>query len=73
MKTLNVQKITRKELAKQWGTCAWILPLGELFIRSNSKGFINYDKAPVYTWQEIQDVKKRRPVHFTVPQEIHEL
>jgi hypothetical protein len=75
MKTLNVQKITFKELLDNWGTCAYIgfRPGQEIFIRSNAKGLINWDKAPAYTWQEIQTEMKRRPVHFTVDPKIFEL
>lgn len=72
---LNVQKITFKQLLDNWGTCAHVAfrPGQELFIRSNARGVINWDKAPVYTWSELQKVKKRRPVHFTVDPEIYEL
>lgn len=72
-RSLNVIKTTRREIAKQWGTCAWLLPLGELYIRCNSKTIINWDKAPVYTWDEIKQIMKVRPVHFLVPAEEFEL
>lgn len=74
-RVLNVQKIIFEELLYKWGTCAYVAfrPGQELFIRSNAKGLINWDKAPVYTWSELQKVKKRRPVHFTVSPEEFEL
>ncbi len=75
MKALNVQKITYSELKKHWGSCVDISfrRSQELFIRSNAKGVVNYDKAPVYTWDEIEKEQKRRPVFFTVPSEIFEM
>lgn len=75
MRVLNLQKITFKQLLDNWGTCAHVSfrPGQELFIRSNRKGIINWNIAPVYTWQEVKAAKKRRPVHFTVPPDIFEL
>ncbi len=73
MKTLNVQKIDRDELLIKWGIGGKFLPYGELFIRSDRKGNVNFDKAPVYTWKEIKEEQKKRPVHFTIPSNIHEL
>lgn len=73
MKTLNVQKISRDELLKEWKIKGKFLPYGELFIRSDKKGNINFDKAPVYTWEEIQKEQKKRAVHFTIPPNIHQL
>lgn len=67
MKTLNVIKTSRFELFKKWGFMPSIG--GELFIRCNSKAEINWDKAPVYTWREIQKEQTKRPVHFLVPKE----
>jgi len=67
MKTLNVQKIERSELLEKWGLKGTFIPYVELFIRSDRKGNVNFDKAPVYTWPEIQIEQKRRPVHFTLP------
>lgn len=74
-RVLNVQKITFKELLENWGDCAYISFRNgqELFIRSNAKGVINWDKAPVYTAQEIRKVKRRRRVCYTVNPEIFEL
>jgi hypothetical protein len=71
MKTLNVVKTNRYELEQMWG----LMPSlgGELFIRCNAKAEINWDKAPVYTWKEIQQEQKKRPVHFLVPKEIFTL
>ena len=73
MKTLNVQKVERRELLKRWRITGKFLPSGELFIRSNAKGEVNWDKAPVYSWVEIQAEQKKRPVHFTCDPKIFEL
>lgn len=70
MKTLNVQKVNRKTLLRIWKITGKFLPSGELFIRSDKEGNVNYNKAPVYSWPEIQQEQKRRPVHFTVPPHI---
>ena len=73
MKTLNVQKIARKELLQKWGVKGKFISHEELFIRSDRKGNVNFDKAPVYTWSELKEIKKKRAVHFTVSPEIFEL
>lgn len=74
MKTLNVQKISRHELLIKWKIGGKFLPHGELFIRSDRKGNVNFDKAPVYTWEELQSEKaKGSKVQFTLPPNIHEL
>lgn len=72
MKTLNVQKITFEELLEKWGTCAHVSFRSgqELFIRSNAKGIVNWDKAPVYTWSEMLKEQKRRRVIYTVDPKI---
>lgn len=67
MKSLSVQKTSRVALLLRWGQCALILPPGELFIRSDRKGNVKWDSAPVYTPQEIEEEKKRRKVIFTLP------
>lgn len=71
MRTMNVQKITREELFEHWQDAelvqvAFYPNHTELFIRSNAKGVVNWDSAPLYTWAEIQKEQQRRPVHFTV-------
>lgn len=71
MKTLNVIKTNNRELAEKWGFFPFLR--GELFIRCNSKAEINWDKAPVYTWEEIQAEQKKRRVCFLVPKEVFEL
>jgi hypothetical protein len=66
MKTLTVQKISYEELTKGWKKEPVIFRRDqELFIRCNKKGEINWDKAPVYTWPEIQEQQLKRPVHFS--------
>lgn len=74
-RVLNVQKISFDELLEKWGTCAYIgFRRGqELFIRSNAKGLINWDKAPVYTAKEIRSVRRKRRVCYTVHPEVFEL
>jgi hypothetical protein len=46
-KTLNVKKTSNEELLIKWGfiTCF----KGEIFIRCNSKGHVNWDIASVYS------------------------
>ncbi len=70
MRTLNVQKTSNKELSKKWNMDVFLM--GELFIRSDRNGNVNWDKASVYTWAEIQDEMRHRRVHFTVNTKIHE-
>lgn len=72
-KALNLQKVDRQTLIKEWGDFAYVMPDGELFIRSDKNGNVNWNVAPVYTWQEILEVQKIRPVHFTCNPEIFEL
>ena len=73
-KTLHLQKVSLSELSQNWGfTPVGIKPGSEIFIRSDRKGNINWDKAPVYTWKEVQEQQKIRPVHFTVNPEIFKL
>ena len=71
MKTLNVIKTNLSELTEHWGFRPSIG--GELFIRCNAKGEVNWDKAPVYKWSEIQQEQKRRRVCFRVPESIFQL
>lgn len=59
------------ELKYHWGFSPFLR--GELFIRCNSKAEINWEKAPVYTWPEIQKEQKKRPVHFLVPKKLFTL
>jgi hypothetical protein len=65
MKTLNVKKTTRQELWHNWGFDPLISnttsPLmqsmlkGEVYIRCNSKGQVNWDKAPLYHKAELDN------------------
>lgn len=71
MKTLSVQKTNNQELSKHWKMKVNFS--GELFIRSNKKGEVNWDKAPVYRWEEILEEQKRRRVIFTIPPNYHQL
>lgn len=72
MKTLNVKLTNNEELTQKW---KMITPFkGILFIRCNSKGVINWDKAPVYNLDELL---KRGDVNIikssTVPTELKDL
>lgn len=58
-KTLNVKRVTSKELENHWGFCS---PFANqtMFVRCDAKGNVNWDKAPVYTQSELSRVA--RPV-----------
>lgn len=73
MKTLNVTKVSREVLLKKWAIHGKFLPKGELFMRCNAQGKINWDKAPVYSWPELVDEMKRRKVLFPLEKGIFEL
>ena len=52
MKTLNVKKTNIHELEKHWGFKPPVMdPV--LYIRCNVKGSVNWEKSPVYTYQEL--------------------
>jgi len=54
MKKLNVKKTSLHELNEKWGFIPIIYSVFEpLYIRCNSKGEVNWDKAPVYTHEEL--------------------
>lgn len=52
-KTLNVKPTSNAELSSpdKWGFNPSLR--GKLFIRCNSKGVVNWDKAPVYNADEL--------------------
>jgi hypothetical protein len=50
-KTIHVKATTNAELTEKWGFNPQ--QKGLLYIRCNSKGAVNWDKAPVYTALEI--------------------
>jgi len=52
-KTLNVKPTNNSELAEKWGLNFNPSLKGKLFIRCNSKGVVNWDKAPVYNADEL--------------------
>lgn len=66
MKTLNVIKTNNYELEKHCGSNPGFNER-ELFIRCNRNAEVNWDKAPVYTWHEIQKETLKRRVCFLVP------
>jgi hypothetical protein len=58
-KLLNVRKTSVKEVAKMWEIDCSMIPLklvmsSEVYVRCNSKGFINWEVAPVYTKDELE-------------------
>jgi len=54
MKTLNVKKKSKKEVQEKWETTLMYNLPNTLYIRCNGKGEINWEKAPVYTIQELE-------------------
>jgi hypothetical protein len=50
---LYVKQTNNIELAEKWGFDFSPSFRGELFIRCNVKGEINWDKAPVYRLEEL--------------------
>jgi hypothetical protein len=66
MRAMTVMKTSYDELTEEWGKEPVIFNrTQELFIRCNNKGEVNWDKAPVYTWPEIVEQKKKREVRFS--------
>jgi hypothetical protein len=53
MKKLNVKKTDLAEVTVKWKFLPVLLFGKELFVRCNAKGIINWDKAPVYTSEEL--------------------
>lgn len=55
MKLLNVKKTSLREVARYWSGINippnWIETT--LFIRSNAKGIVDWEVAPVYTCEEL--------------------
>ncbi len=52
-KTLNVKKVTKKEVAEFWNTDLPPKWPDVLYIRCNVKGEVNWSIAPVYQPQEL--------------------
>lgn len=55
MRKLNVLKVTKAKVQEEWG---YILPLicpYHVYIRCNSKGEVNWEKAPVYQKIELEN------------------
>lgn len=68
MRRLYVQKITKELLCEKWETKGTLIREGEeLFVRSNKKGQINWDKTVLYFWDELIEIKEKRQVVFTLP------
>lgn len=68
MRTLNVVKVLKDDVIINWSIKKYsLLPSGELFIRCNRKGDINWARAPLYSWNEIQREQARRRVCFLIP------
>jgi hypothetical protein len=52
-KTLNVKRTTNSEIAANWELDYSPGMTGELFVRCNAKGEINWEKAPIYRLEEL--------------------
>lgn len=52
-KTLNVKRTTNSEIAANWELDFNPSLKGELFVRCNAKGEINWEKAPIYRLEEL--------------------
>ena len=52
-RTLNVKRTSNGELIKKWGLSVNFK--GEIFIRCNQSGVVNWDKAPVYYLRELKE------------------
>lgn len=52
-KTLNVKKVTKKEVAEFWNTELPFKWPDILYIRCDAKGSVNWDKAPIYLPNEL--------------------
>lgn len=50
---LNVRYTSNEELTKKWGINPRFPKKDGLFVRCNSKGFVNWEKAPVYRLKEL--------------------
>lgn len=62
-KTLNVKPTTNAELTEMWGGNPMLR--GKLFVRCNSKGIINWEKALVYNADELIDREKVNIIKMT--------
>ncbi len=52
-KKLNVKRITKKELEEKWEMKLPLLKQDVVFIRCNAKGEVNWEKAPIYSAEEL--------------------
>ena len=68
MKTLNVRHTSNKELTEKWGVDTNFK--GELYIRCNSKGVVNWGKSSVYTMDELL---KRGNVNIIKPNKVENI
>lgn len=62
-RTLNVKPTTNAELNAKWGFNPTLR--GKLFVRCNSKGIINWEKALVYNADELIDREKLNIIKTT--------
>lgn len=53
MKRLNVKVTSIAELTEKWGFNPGLFLKGDLYIRCNSKGDVNWKNAPVYRSTEL--------------------
>lgn len=68
MRKLFLQKIEKATLCKKWQTKGTLIgEHEELFVRSNKKGQINWNKTVLYFWDDVVKAKENRHVIFTLP------
>jgi hypothetical protein len=53
MKKLNVLKVTKAKVMEKWGVGLPLIWPCPVYIRCNSKGEVNWEKAPVYQESEL--------------------
>jgi len=53
VKKLNLKPTSNTELAEKWGLNFNPSLRGNLFIRCNANGIVNWEKAPVYNSDEL--------------------
>lgn len=54
MRKLNVLKVTKAKVGEKWGIGLPLIWPCPVYIRCNSKGEVNWEKAPVYQKIELE-------------------
>lgn len=67
MRKIYLQKVSKELLCEKWESKGTLLGDSELFVRSNKKGEINWDKTVLYFWSDVVKVKDVRQVIYTIP------